>query len=79
MLSFDPTQCVVFLNGYRRAREISEFELDQAASCYGSMRAFDLWLYNEIYLAGNERAGRFIKPTFTPITDAWLHARKGFR
>lgn len=40
------------------------------------MRAYDLWLFREIYDRGNERVRQFVYPgEFVPIEEQWLALR----
>ncbi len=76
MLRFAPGPCHTFLSGYRELRPLTMDELDVAARCYGLMRAYDLWLYQEIYEAGNDRVRQFVRPgDFAPIEWEWSRLR----
>ena len=72
MLGFQDEACISFLKAYRKERPLSVDHLDIAAHCYGLMRAYDLWLFEEIYDNGNDRVRQFVKPgDFVPIEDRW--------
>ena len=72
MLEFDPDSSRTFVLAYREKRTLSCEALDLAAHCYGLMRAYDFWLYEEIYELGNDRLRQFILPGhFRPIEEAW--------
>ena len=76
MLGFQTDPSRIFLNAYRERRALTIDELDVAAHCYGLMRAYDLWLFEEIYDTGNDRARKFLKPgEFTPIECEWKRLR----
>lgn len=72
MLHFEPSQCVAFLKSYREVNRFSLEALDVAVHCYGLYRAYDLWLYEEIYDQGNDRVRQFVNPgPFVPVADDW--------
>lgn len=76
MLHFSADTSRVFLDGYRQRHALSTDELDRAARLYGLMRAYDLWLFREIYDRGNERVRQFVYPgEFVPIEEQWLALR----
>ncbi|GAB4189374.1 MAG: hypothetical protein OHK0022_01620 [Roseiflexaceae bacterium] len=62
----------VFLDAYRSVQPLTTEELDTAAIWYSHLRAHDLWLYEAIYLAGNERVRRLVPPgAFVPLIERW--------
>ncbi len=76
MLRFSADTSRVFLDGYRQKQDLSIVELDRAAHLYGLMRAYDLWLFREIYDRGNERMRQFVYPgEFVPIEEQFLALR----
>jgi homoserine kinase type II len=76
VFAFAPEPCRTFLAAYRTIQPLALADLDCAASAYGLMRAYDLWLYTAYYLEGNDRVGRLITPgTFVPISDNWASLR----
>lgn len=76
MLHFEPSQCVALLKSYREKNGFSLETLDVAVHCYGLYRAYDLWLYEEIYDRGNDRVRQFVNPgSFVPVADDWAQVR----
>ena len=72
MLQFEPDACRAFVQAYREQRELGSEALDIAALCYGLMRTYDLWLFEEIYDLGNDRLRQFVQPGgFRPIHEDW--------
>ena len=66
----------VFLERYRTVLPLPLYELDQATTAYGLMRAHDLWIYEAYYLEGNRRVAQFIKSgLFVPLTEQWAKLR----
>jgi hypothetical protein len=64
--------CQACLDGYRALLPLSHDELDLLIYCYGWMRAQNLWLYEELYIEGNERVRRFLPDgPFIPISEKW--------
>jgi Ser/Thr protein kinase RdoA (MazF antagonist) len=77
VFGFEVKPCRTFIASYRERLALDIAELDLAATCYSLMRAHDLWLYEAIYLEGNQRARRFIFPgDFVPLIDRWARLRK---
>jgi Ser/Thr protein kinase RdoA (MazF antagonist) len=75
-LRLDPALCRAFLDGYRSASTLTGDQLDQAAVVYGYHRACDLWLYDTIFLHGDDRPRRFLTPGhFVPFVDQWDRLR----
>jgi homoserine kinase type II len=71
-LRLHPALCTAFLDGYRSASVLPDDQLDNAAAAYGHSRACDLWLYEAIYLDGDDRPRRFLAPgPFVPFVDQW--------
>jgi hypothetical protein len=53
--------------------------LDGAAARYAFGQAHGLWLYETIYLRGDDRPRQFLHPgTFVPFADRWRTARAEF-
>ena len=76
MLGFKAEASQIFLDAYRTRRPLSLEALEVAAGCYGLMRAYDLWLYEGIYLEGNNRLRQFLKPgSFVPVEEDWALLR----
>ena len=79
-LSFGLTArpCTAFLDGYRSHRELTAEELDTAAARYGHHRDRSLWLFEELYLDGNERLRPLLNTRpFVPFQHSWMALRKG--
>lgn len=77
-LSFglDIALCQAFIAGYRATAALSTSDLDRAAVAYSYHRIFDLRLYETIYVAGDDRPRRFLKPgAFVPFVDMWRSVR----
>jgi len=75
--TFEEERCRAFLAGYRALAPLGSAELDLAATAYALMRAHDLWLYEAIYMAGDDRPRKFVPPEpFVPLIDRWLAARR---
>ncbi|HEY2175302.1 MAG TPA: phosphotransferase [Mycobacteriales bacterium] len=73
------SRCAAFLAGYRAVRAIGTELLDRAAARYAFGQAHDLWLYETIYLRGDDRPRQFLHPgTFVPFADRWRTARAEF-
>lgn len=76
MLRFASVGCQTFIDGYRSEHRLTMEELDEAATMYGLMRAYDLWLPKEIYELGNDRVRQFVKSGhFIPIEERWRRLR----
>lgn len=76
VFDFAPDLCRVFLDAYRAELPLLPADLDRAATAYCRMRAHDLWLYQAVYLEGNVRVRRFIRPgPFVPLIDQWYALR----
>jgi homoserine kinase type II len=77
---FDPEPCRAFVIGYRAHAPLDPAALDLAATGYALMRAHDLWLYQAIYLEGNQRARTFVSPgPFVPLVERWAELNKKLR
>jgi homoserine kinase type II len=69
---FELAACQALLEGYRAHALLDLAALDLAARAYAIMRAHDLWLYQAIYVEGNQRVRRFVAPgPFVPLTGRW--------
>jgi Ser/Thr protein kinase RdoA (MazF antagonist) len=72
------SRCAAFLAGYRAIRAVGTELLDRAAARYAFGQAHGLWLYETIYLRGDDRPRQFLQPgTFVPFADKWRAARAG--
>jgi Ser/Thr protein kinase RdoA (MazF antagonist) len=70
--AFEVESSRAFLIGYRAHAPLEPAELDLAATCYGLMRAHDLWQYRAIYLEDNQRIRQFVSHgEFVPLVDRW--------
>ncbi len=75
-LRFDPQRCRRFLTAYRERRDLPSTVLDICAGAYASIRGHSLWLFEEIYDAGNERMRRFMNPgPYVPVEQQWAPVR----
>ncbi len=73
------SRCAAFLSGYRAVRTVGTELLDRAAAWYAFRQAHSLWLYETIYLRGDDRPRQFLRPgAFIPFADRWRAARAGF-
>ena len=76
VMEFDPDRGRTFAEGYREFRDLDLEALDRAAWAYAVSRSHSLWLYEDIYVRGNERARRFLRPgPFKPVYDRWIPVR----
>jgi homoserine kinase type II len=74
--NFDAEPCRAFLAAYRAEQSLPDAELDLATKYYGWFRAHDLWLYEAIYMDGNDRVRAFVESDgFTPLIDRWAALR----
>jgi Ser/Thr protein kinase RdoA (MazF antagonist) len=72
VFTFDPAPCGLLLDAYRAVAPMPLAELDVAAAAYSHMRAHDLWLYQAVYLEGNDRVRSFLPAGhFAPLSEAW--------
>lgn len=69
--------CRIFLAAYRQIVSLTTVELDIVAATYGWIRAHDLWMYEELYLKGNQRVRQFLgsQSSFMPFAEQWTHFR----
>ena len=73
---FAPDPSRRFIEAYRAELALPLEELDVAGTCYGEMRAQDLWAYRTIYDDGDDRPRRFFRPgPFRPLSDGWAALR----
>ncbi|MGN6810656.1 MAG: phosphotransferase [Thermomicrobiales bacterium] len=71
-----PALCRAFVTAYRTVAPLPLAELDAAADAYGLMRAYDLWVFTEVYLEGNDRVRQFISPgRYQPFAARWAALR----
>lgn len=76
MLGLAPDPCRVFLDAYRGLYALPEEELQEAAACYSSLADQNLWVYEAVYLEGNDRARQFLTPgDFMPFAAQWREFR----
>ena len=74
---FEVESCRAFLAGYRAHAPLQPAALDRAATCYGLMRAHDLWLYRAIYFEDSQRKRQFVSHgEFVPLVDQWAALRE---
>jgi homoserine kinase type II len=68
--------CPAFLDGYRSVRQLTAEVLGSAAAYYGFWLVHDLWLFETIYLKGDDRARRWLEPPpYQPFPDLWEAAQ----
>jgi homoserine kinase type II len=71
-----PALCRAFVTAYRVTAPLPLAELAAAADAYGLMRAYDLWVFTEVYLEGNDRVRQFIRPGhYQPFAARWAALR----
>lgn len=76
MLDLAPEPCRAFLAAYRSLKALPAEELQEAAACYGVLADCNLWIYEALYLDGNERVRQFLAPgEFVPFAERWTKAR----
>ena len=64
--------CVAFLAAYQQIWLLPIAELDLAARWFAWSRGHNLWVYQAVYLEGNERARQLIGPgSFEPLEPRW--------
>ena len=72
MFDLGPQPCRAFLAGYRTIAPLDPGELEAAAVAWGRMQAHNLFLYEALYVDGNERLRRFLRPGgFRPVEERW--------
>lgn len=72
MLRLAPEPCRIFLSTYRSLQALPDEELDEAAACYGVLADRNLWVYEAVYLDGNDRVRQFLAPgEFVPFAARW--------
>ena len=72
LFGFEVAKSRAFVEAYRRVLPLSRAELEVTAGVYGYRREHDLWLYEELYLQGNQRVSGFVRPgNFVPIAQRW--------
>lgn len=72
MLGLAPGPCRVFLAAYCALCPLPEAELQEAAACYGVLADQNLWVYEAVYLEGNDRVHPFLAlGAFVPFTARW--------
>ncbi len=67
-----------FLSGYRRVLPLTETELEVAAAAYGWRWEHNLWIYEELYLKGNQRIRAFLQPNepYSPFVERWASLQR---
>ncbi len=76
MLGLAPAACRVFLAAYRDVCPLPEAEVEEAAACYGVLADQNFWVYEAVYLEGNDRARQFLTPgDFMPFAAQWREFR----
>lgn len=74
-----PVLCRAFVDGYRTIRPLAIEALDGAAEIWAAKQLQSLWLYEEVYVEGNDRVRAFIQPgRFVPFTETWSQLRRSF-
>lgn len=72
MFELNPMLSRSFLDGYKTAAPLFEDELVLASKLYGEEVNMNTWLFRAIYLEGNDRARRYLKPeVFRPFQEKW--------
>lgn len=72
MLGLAPTPCRAFLEAYRGLCPLPETELQEAAEGYGILADQNLWVYEAVYLEGDDRVRPFLTPgAFVPFAARW--------
>jgi len=72
MLGMTPGPCRAFLAAYRGLCPLPPSELQEAAACYGILADQNLWVYEAVYLEGNDRVRQFLTPgAFIPFAERW--------
>lgn len=65
-------ESVAFLDAYQRVCPLPCAELDLAARWFAWSRGHNLWVYQAVYLEGNDRARQLIgSRCFTPLEPRW--------
>ena len=76
VMFFEVERGRAFIEGYLEGAVLDIDALDQAAWAYGVDRTHQLYLYEDIYDRGNDRARQFLRPgPFQPIYDRWIPLR----
>ena len=72
MLDLAPGPCRVFLTAYHEFCPLPEAELQEAAACYGVLADQNLWVYEALYLEGDDRVRPFLtRGAFVPFGERW--------
>lgn len=72
MLGLAPETCRVFLAAYRDLCPLPRLELQEAAACYDALADQNLWVYEALYLEGDDRVRPFLTPgAFVPFAARW--------
>lgn len=78
--SFDPALSQAFITGYRAKAPLDLTDLDMAAEVYGWRQLHSTWLYDAVYLYGDDRPLRFLTPgPYVPVIDRWRDVRPRLR
>lgn len=76
----DPVLCKPFVEGYRAVRPLPLDDLDHSANNWGFGRVHDHWLFEGVYLRGDDRLRVFLEPgPFIPFSDNWSRLRPALR
>ena len=71
-----PEMCVAMLDGYRSIRPLSLDDLDRSAQYWFAQELGNLWVYEGIYLRGDDRLRVFLEPgPYVPFSDRWAAVR----
>jgi homoserine kinase type II len=69
---FQPAASRAFLRAYTAHYPLASADIDIAAYAYATMRAHDLWMYEALYLEGNQRIRQFFgSEGFVPRDEQW--------
>ena len=80
VMFFEVERGLTFIKGYMEAAELDVEALDGAAWAYGVERTHQLYLFEDIYDRGDERARRFLRPgPFQPVYERWEPLRDALR
>ncbi|SDT24553.1 phosphotransferase [Microlunatus soli] len=75
-LQLQPELSAALLSGYRSLRPITTAELDLAAGNWHFSQVHDHWLFEGIYIRGDDRLRIFLRPgPFVPFAERWRRLR----
>lgn len=73
MFDLSPHLSAVFLRAWKEAARASDEEIAAGARTFGVVRDHWVWAVEEVYLAGNDRARRYIPGSpFQPFAQRWV-------